>query len=117
MFGSVTPQPESSTPNGYLALGVFDTADYGGDESDAIDQNDWIYNKLRLWRDANQDGVSQSTELTTLGSQDVRSISILYSDQYKTEDQHGNFFQFLSSAEVDEEVVETYDVFLQYSDE
>ena len=52
-------------------LSAFDTSKDG-----AIDAEDQVFNALRIWTDANGDGVSQSGELQTLTDVGVRSISL-----------------------------------------
>ncbi len=70
LFGSVTPQPTSYTPNGFLALGVFDGAGNGGNNNGVIDNNDAVFSQLRLWQDSNHDGVSQARPYTLTSKAD-----------------------------------------------
>src|SRR5665647_3061083 len=56
--------------NGQLATDGFDALrDLDSNADGKINSSDSQFANLRLWRDLNQDGISQSNELFTLGSQ------------------------------------------------
>lgn len=93
LFGNFTPQPTSSTPNGFLALAEFDKAANGGNGDEAIDSGDNIFSSLRLWRDVNHDGASQSGELQDLIHSGVLRMSLDYRLSNRR-DPHGNRFRY-----------------------
>ena len=109
LFGNSTPQPPSDDPNGFRALAVYDSNGDG-----VIDAKDPVFASLRLWIDANHDGVAQSGELFTLPSLGVYSISLQYV-QDKYTDGNSNYFRYrghLRSAAAPNVDRTIYDVFL-----
>jgi len=93
LFGDVTPQPSSKTPNGFLALSEFDTPEYGGNLDGVIDASDAVFGSLQVWIDDNHDGVSQTRELHTLSELGIISISVEYKSSGRV-DQYGNRFLY-----------------------
>lgn len=72
LFGDNTPlQAGGVGEHGYLALEEYDLNGDG-----ALDASDAIFSDLKLWRDYNQDGVSQSNELQGLTASGVQSIGV-----------------------------------------
>jgi hypothetical protein len=94
LFGNFTDQPVTEEPNGFVALSVFDL---NGDRW--IDASDDIYTKLRLWIDANHDGVSQQSELFSLESKGVTRLAYDYKLS-KRSDRHGNRFKYKAKAQI-----------------
>ena len=93
LFGTVTPQPLSRHPNGFLALAEYDKPENGGNGDGIIDARDAIWPQLRLWVDANHDGISQPAELHRLDEMGVFNISLEFRELRKR-DEFGNVFHF-----------------------
>lgn len=79
----------------YGSLAQYDEPGNGGDGDGAITERDAIYNSLRLWADANRDGVSQPAELRTLASYGITAL-VLYAYGSVTHDGFGNAYMLRS---------------------
>lgn len=106
MFGNFTPHSEGPAnfpdngKNGFLALGWYDGPAQGGTGDQIIDKNDKIWKKLRLWIDthcySDPDAPCQSlpSELHTLESMGITSLSAVYSYDPQNFDKIGNRFKY-----------------------
>jgi hypothetical protein len=116
LFGNITPQPPSATPNGFLALAVFDDPANGGNGNGFIGPGDAVYPYLLVWIDENHDGISQPNELKTLQEVGIFRIDLRYHDSPFV-DRYGNQFRYRGTEwdDAGNGRQASYDVFLTHA--
>ena len=93
LFGDLSPQPSSPTPNGFSALALYDKRSAGGHENGKIDSGDLVFGRLILWRDANHNGTSEANEMKGLSWYGLESIELRFHES-RWIDQFGNQFRY-----------------------
>src|SRR6187399_1507940 len=79
LFGVGTPLvlEGRNAPNGFVGLAQYDSRQLGGNDDGLITEADAIWPQLRIWLDANADGVSTSDEMRSLKSFDLRALETI----------------------------------------
>jgi hypothetical protein len=105
LFGNYTSQPTpapGSERQGFAALAEFDKFQKGGDGDGLITKKDSIFDDLRLWKDVNHNGISESTELFTLPQLGLRKLYLDCRESRRV-DQHGNRFKYRAKVKDDQD--------------
>ena len=97
----------SLAKHGYAALAELDT---NGDK--VISAADAAFSSLRVWRDLNQDGISQADELRTLEESGILSLNVDYKDINKNLDNGNTLAQEGSYTKTDGKAAQMGDLLL-----
>jgi hypothetical protein len=97
LFGNSTPYSLTldgpSAKHGFDALRWLDGVGQGGNANGWIDPGDEIYASLRIWVDANHDGISQAGELSALPAAGVAAVAVTAVDVWEV-DAYGNIIKY-----------------------
>lgn len=93
LFGDITQQPASQSPNGFIALAEFDKPAGGGNADGEITQQDAVFSSLRLWQDRNHNGISEASELQALPALGLLALELDYKRSSRV-DEEGNEFRY-----------------------
>ena len=66
-------------PNGFAALAVYDTPAAGGNGDGRITISDAIWARLRVWVDADHDGISEPSEVGPIQRYGIVELQLEYS--------------------------------------
>ena len=80
LFGVGTPlvlEGNRNAPNGFVGLAQYDSRQLGGNDDGLITEADAIWPQLRIWVDADADGVSTSAEMRTLRSYGITALETI----------------------------------------
>ena len=79
LFGVGTPLilEGRTAPNGFVGLAQYDSRQLGGNDDGLITEADAIWPQLRIWVDANADGVSTYSEMRTLTSYGITALETI----------------------------------------
>jgi hypothetical protein len=81
LFGDSTLTPTGEeVSDGFEALAIYDREELGGDSDGLITKRDLIWNDLRLWVDANHDGISEPAEIFPLQRFGVVAIGLAHTE-------------------------------------
>ena len=109
LFGNHTLRADGAeAAHGYQAL-----ADLDSNADGKVDGADAVFDELRIWRDADQNGVSAPGELHTLGSLGIRSLSTSFSESSATDAQGNALRQVSTLTRVDGSQGATADVWFR----
>ncbi|MFL9907208.1 calcium-binding protein [Paraburkholderia sp. RL17-337-BIB-A] len=110
LFSNFTP-----LANGALAANGFDALrDFDANKDGIIDRNDAIWSSLRIWRDANGDGTSQSGELLSFDELGILSINLSKDGTIRTLENGnmvrgtGSFVQMVDGVAVERDMQEIW---------
>lgn len=122
LFGDNTKGPDGNfSPNGFKALAKFDGTSGDGKRSLSIpdgyiDKDDPIFSELRLWKDANLDGIAQDSELLSLSQFNIDVLDLNYDPHFFERDALGNEIRYKSVAKRKSgELLIIFDIWFYYN--
>lgn len=111
LFGTGFVRTQGTLPLQQGTDGFRDLGQYDLNADKTIDANDAIYSQLRLWGDANSDGITDIGELKTLAEHGIQSISLRTRVSDHIDVGTTNIPYMSSVTRADGTVIGAYDVF------
>lgn len=95
LFGVGTPMvlEGRNAPNGFVGLAQYDSRQLGGNDDGLITVADAIWPQLRIWMDANADGISTAGEMHSLRAYGITALETIPKVR-KYIDQAGNIIPY-----------------------
>lgn len=100
LFGVGTPLvlEGRNAPNGFVGLAQYDSRQLGGNDDGLITEADAIWPQLRIWLDADADGISKTEEMRTLKSTGITALETI-PKRRKHVDAAGNWIPYWAWAQ------------------
>ncbi len=94
LFGVGTPLvlEGRNAPNGFVGLAQYDMRELGGNDDGLITEADAVWPQLRIWVDADANGVATYSEMRTLKSYGITAIETI-PKRHRYMDPAGNLIQ------------------------
>jgi len=95
LFGIGTRLPDGNpATNGFQALAMYDDPALGGNGDDVINADDAVWNRLRVWVDANHDGACEPTEVSPIHAFGIENIPLnVVPTNFLDENGNGHFLR------------------------
>ncbi len=97
----------TSVGEGFAKLESFDSNSDG-----IVNAQDALFNELKLWQDANQNGITDNGELVSLGSAGITDLLTSYTNVFST-DAQGNIHGEHSTAMMNGQAIDMVDVYFK----
>jgi RHS repeat-associated protein len=91
--GPIRGRKPTPLENSFTLLAAYDAPERGGNGDGAITAADGVFAQLRVWVDANHDGVSQPEELQSLSAAGITAIGLTYQTVGR-KDGRGNYYRY-----------------------
>ncbi|HAU84669.1 MAG TPA: hypothetical protein DCW90_03930, partial [Lachnospiraceae bacterium] len=109
LFGNETLLNDgNAAANGFLAL-----ADYDENGDGIIDENDSVFSELRVWKDDNQNGITDEGELLTMEEAGIKGIHTAYTDSDLIDENGSAHNQIGTFIKTDGTVSEVHDIWFE----
>ena len=98
---------------GTIGDGFGKLASYDSNDDGFVDASDANFGELKVWQDANEDGITDEGELVALEAKGITSLTTEYTNVF-TPDAQGNVFGEQSTAIANGKTIDMVDVYFQF---